>query len=241
MMRPLAKEIANCLYELNQERKDLELITKNYAITKVEAEKLYKRSCIMVGEKAWHPGIIGIVAARIKEKYELPTMVIAFDQIASDKDINDKNIDNKNAKDKKSGLEHGIESSIDIKNDTAIKNAIGRENSIQSKMENNINSNIGNNIKNNEANPIGNNFKEMGLIGKASCRSIVGIDIGYAVASARKEGLIIEGGGHKMAAGFSVKSENIEPLYSFFDEIFKDDVKKLKSEQIFICKFTYYN
>ena len=55
-------------------------------------------------------------------------------------------------------------------------------------------------------------------IGKASCRSVLGIDIGSLVLAAKLEGLIIEGGGHKMAAGFSVEEEKIELLTEFFNE-----------------------
>ncbi|MDD9361516.1 MAG: DHHA1 domain-containing protein, partial [Anaplasma sp.] len=61
-----------------------------------------------------------------------------------------------------------------------------------------------------------------GDIGKASARSVTGVDIGAAVLSAKLEKLIPEGGGHEMAAGFSVHRSQIEPLYKFFLERFKD-------------------
>lgn len=53
-------------------------------------------------------------------------------------------------------------------------------------------------------------------IGKASCRSILGVDIGAAVLSAKFINLIIEGGGHSMAAGFSIKEDKINDLHDFF-------------------------
>lgn len=53
-------------------------------------------------------------------------------------------------------------------------------------------------------------------MGKASARSVPGVDIGAAVLSAKLEGIIPEGGGHEMAAGFSVHVNNLDELYKFF-------------------------
>ena len=52
-------------------------------------------------------------------------------------------------------------------------------------------------------------------MGKASARSVPGVDIGAAVLSAKLEGIIPEGGGHEMAAGFSVHRDSIDRLYGF--------------------------
>ncbi len=60
-------------------------------------------------------------------------------------------------------------------------------------------------------------------IGKASCRSVEGFDIGSCVSAAVKMGLLIAGGGHAMAAGFTVEEEKIEPLKEFFMQ----EIKKL--------------
>ena len=54
-----------------------------------------------------------------------------------------------------------------------------------------------------------------GGIGRASCRSIPGVDIGSAVTAARQSGLIENGGGHAMAAGFTVTENKIEELAIF--------------------------
>ncbi len=54
-----------------------------------------------------------------------------------------------------------------------------------------------------------------GKIGKASARSIVGFDIGSIIISATQEKLLLKGGGHKMAGGFSIKVENIEKFKNF--------------------------
>ena len=52
-------------------------------------------------------------------------------------------------------------------------------------------------------------------IGKASCRSITGVDIGAAITAARQAGLLLNGGGHAMAAGFTVAEDQLEALGSF--------------------------
>ena len=74
-----------------------------------------------------------------------------------------------------------------------------------------------------------------GLI-KFSCRSIDGIDIGKVILLAVEERILINGGGHEMAGGFSCKKENIEKLKEFFAEYIKD-----KSKQQFNKKTIYYD
>ncbi len=68
-------------------------------------------------------------------------------------------------------------------------------------------------------------------VGKASARSVNGIDFGSAVINAKAQGLIISGGGHKMAAGFSVLPEKISDLYQFFNEIFYADYSNYKKNK----------
>jgi single-stranded-DNA-specific exonuclease len=57
-------------------------------------------------------------------------------------------------------------------------------------------------------------------IGKGSGRSITGLDLGQAVIAARQAGLLINGGGHAMAAGFTVARDQIEALRLFLAERF---------------------
>jgi single-stranded-DNA-specific exonuclease len=54
-----------------------------------------------------------------------------------------------------------------------------------------------------------------GGVGKASARSVAGADMGAAVHAALAEGLIETGGGHAMAAGFSVEASKISALHAF--------------------------
>ncbi len=55
-------------------------------------------------------------------------------------------------------------------------------------------------------------------VGKGSGRSIAGADLGAAVIAARQAGLLVNGGGHKMAAGFTVAEDKIEAFAEFVAE-----------------------
>ncbi|MCZ6814850.1 MAG: single-stranded-DNA-specific exonuclease RecJ [Alphaproteobacteria bacterium] len=54
-----------------------------------------------------------------------------------------------------------------------------------------------------------------GDVAKGSGRSIAGIDLGAAVIAARQEGLLINGGGHAMAAGFTVARDRLGALEEY--------------------------
>ena len=69
-------------------------------------------------------------------------------------------------------------------------------------------------------------------IGKASCRSIAGIDIGNAILQARLNGLLLEGGGHAMAGGFSVEAQKIPQLQKFFHELLAEKITELTKEKL---------
>lgn len=55
-------------------------------------------------------------------------------------------------------------------------------------------------------------------IGKGSGRSVPGVGLGGAILAARQAGLLIAGGGHPMAAGFTVAEDKIETFRAFLDE-----------------------
>ena len=124
-------KLATELNKFNEERKMLEkdLLEK---ILKTLKNNLNDPVLILQG-KNWHEGVIGIVAARLKDKFNKPTIIIS---------TNDK-------------------------------------------------------------------------IGKASARSIVGFDIGSLIIAANQKKIILKGGGHKMAGGFSVEVSKIEELKNF--------------------------
>jgi single-stranded-DNA-specific exonuclease len=131
----LATELAERLDAYNRERRDIEARTLTAAIAMVET--MPQAPVLTFAAAAdWHPGVIGIVAARLKERYERPAMVVA--------------------------LTDGI--------------------------------------------------------GRGSGRSIPGVPIGPAVIAARQAGLLINGGGHAMAAGFTVAVDKLNPLREFLVE-----------------------
>jgi single-stranded-DNA-specific exonuclease len=57
-----------------------------------------------------------------------------------------------------------------------------------------------------------------GDLGKGSGRSVRGVDLGAAVIAARQAGLLVNGGGHAMAAGLTVTREALPDLARFLDE-----------------------
>ena len=67
--------------------------------------------------------------------------------------------------------------------------------------------------------------------GKASARSIVGFDIGSVIIAATQKNLLLKGGGHKMAGGFSIKIKNIEKFKSFVFKKYKSINENLKSDK----------
>ena len=133
-----AKAMAERLDQLNFERRELEKQIKEAALEKAINQKSFESLAWAAGE-SWHPGVVGIVASRLKEATNLPSIVIGFD----------------------------------------------------------------------------------GLIGKGSGRSVSGVDLGFAIQKLVSEGLLLTGGGHKMAVGLSVAKENLEKAMYRLDEIIK--------------------
>jgi single-stranded-DNA-specific exonuclease len=137
-----ALSIAKQLDALNQERRDIEEIAYHEALEQVSAFSSLP-TIICLGHERWHPGVIGIVAGRLKEAYSRPTCIIAWD--------------------------------------------------------------------------------EEGL-GKGSGRSVSGIHLGYLMHKAKEAHLLMGGGGHAMAAGFSLKKENMEAFSAFLEKSVETDM-----------------
>jgi single-stranded-DNA-specific exonuclease len=138
----LAAELATRLDGHNRERREIEAQTLEAAIEAVEAAP-QSPALVFAAAEGWHPGVIGIVAARLKERYERPACVVA---LAND-------------------------------------------------------------------------------IGKGSGRSVPGVALGPAVIAARQAGLLVNGGGHAMAAGFTVAAELVEKLREFLAERLGDGLE----------------
>lgn len=134
-----ANKLAQELERHNNERKVLELIMLEEANAIALAQE--KDSSLFIVGKNWHPGVIGIIAGRLKEKFNKPVAVIA--------------------------LNDGI--------------------------------------------------------GKASCRSIKNIDFGSKIINAKSKELVVSGGGHAMAAGFTVLEDKLNDLQAFLNDAFAID------------------
>lgn len=72
-----AADIAARLSALNDERRAIEQAVQEAAEAQVDAQ--HNRAVVVVAGRGWHPGVIGIVAGRIKEKTGKPALVIALD------------------------------------------------------------------------------------------------------------------------------------------------------------------
>ena len=148
------KEAFKIATELDQFNKERQYLEKD-VLDKIQKEIKIDISepVIIICGKNWHEGVIGIVAARIKDKFNKPVIIISIE-----KDI-----------------------------------------------------------------------------GKASARSIVGFDIGSVIIAATQENILMKGGGHKMAGGFTIKADQIEKFKKFiFKKFSKLDQYSIKQRPLFL-------
>ncbi|MEO5374942.1 MAG: single-stranded-DNA-specific exonuclease RecJ [Alphaproteobacteria bacterium] len=128
-----AEALARALDGFNGERQEIEAAVLLEAMEQVEGRSGDQGALVFVVGDGWHPGVLGIVAGRLKERYNRPTCVVGVD----------------------------------------------------------------------------------GAVAKGSGRSVPGIDLGMAVLAARQAGLIEHGGGHAMAAGFTVETRRLADFRAF--------------------------
>ena len=69
------KDLANELFELNQRRKDITKHAFEKAINLIEADKMYDENIMLIYLEKVHESIAGIVASRVKERYNKPVIV----------------------------------------------------------------------------------------------------------------------------------------------------------------------
>lgn len=132
-----AQGIAAALDRHNDDRKEIEAAVQAEAMAQAELADA-DMPVLVVGGDGWHPGVIGIVAGRLRERFNRPACVIAFD----------------------------------------------------------------------------------GETGKGSGRSVSGLALGSAVIAAHQSGLLVGGGGHAMAAGFTIEREKLDAFRSFLSDRF---------------------
>ena len=144
------KEAFKLASELDLFNKERQILEKDLLQKILNETKDYSNDPVLVlSGKNWHEGVIGIVAARLKDKFNKPVIIIS--------------------------------------------------------IENNT--------------------------GKASARSIVGFDIGSVIIAATQEKILLKGGGHKMAGGFSIMVDNIEKFKEFIFRKFRNINEDLTSEK----------
>jgi len=131
-----ATGLALQLDEMNKERRRIEESVRAVALDRAAN---IAHHVIILSDRDWHEGVIGIVAGRVRERYGKPAMIIAMG--------------------------------------------------------------------------------EDGL-GKGSARGIAGFRLGNAVIAAHQAGILEGGGGHDMAAGFTVRDDQLDRLQAFMDERF---------------------
>ena len=136
--------------ELDQFNKERQMLEKDLLQKLLNETKDYSTDPVLIlSGSNWHEGIIGIVAARLKDKFNKPVIIISIE----------------------------------------------------------------------------------GQIGKASARSVVGFDIGSIIIAATQNKILLKGGGHKMAGGFSININNIDKFRDFVFKKFRNINEDLTSEK----------
>ena len=79
-----ARALAEELDALNAQRKTVETQILEAAVAAIESEANFDPAApaIVIAREDWHPGVIGIVASRLRERYRRPVVVIGLDPLA---------------------------------------------------------------------------------------------------------------------------------------------------------------
>jgi single-stranded-DNA-specific exonuclease len=79
-----ARALAEELDALNVARKDIERLAFDQAVERIERQANFDPAApvLVVAGKDWHPGVVGIVAGRLRERYRRPAVVIGLDPVS---------------------------------------------------------------------------------------------------------------------------------------------------------------
>ena len=77
-----ALALAEELDALNASRKEVERQVQEEAVQAIEASGHASAPALVVAREGWHPGVVGIVAGRLRERYRRPVIVIGLDPVA---------------------------------------------------------------------------------------------------------------------------------------------------------------
>ncbi len=72
-----AQDLARTLDQLNRERRDIEGDMQLGAQALLEGVEVESRRTITLFDESWHPGVVGLVASRVKERHHRPTVAFA--------------------------------------------------------------------------------------------------------------------------------------------------------------------
>lgn len=75
-----ASALAGELDGQNRDRQSVEREIVQAVEARITEEDLSESSAIVLGDRAWHPGVLGIVASRIARSYHRPTVIVGFDE-----------------------------------------------------------------------------------------------------------------------------------------------------------------
>lgn len=73
------QELAEQLHSMNAARQEIEAEVQEAALRDIERYQRHADSVIVTAGEGWHPGVIGIVAGRLKEIYDRPVVVIGLE------------------------------------------------------------------------------------------------------------------------------------------------------------------
>src|SRR5439155_6992398 len=74
-----ATALAQRLERLNQDRQQLDQRILDEALEQVERVDLNHAAVLVLAAEGWHPGVVGIVASRVVERYGRPAFLIGLD------------------------------------------------------------------------------------------------------------------------------------------------------------------
>jgi single-stranded-DNA-specific exonuclease len=78
--RAFSREVAGVLEEENRRRKDIDNTTLEEAVAEIQRTMdPFDARSIVLSREGWHPGVIGIVASRLIERYYRPTVMITIE------------------------------------------------------------------------------------------------------------------------------------------------------------------
>lgn len=72
------KNIAWTLHDCNEQRKAIQQEMEAQAIERVEKSAMQNDPIILVDDEGWHPGLAGLVAGRLKERFGKPSCVVTY-------------------------------------------------------------------------------------------------------------------------------------------------------------------